>query len=66
MNELSNLDKARKIVKMIIEKDYSGDLKAFQDENGDNEGVIQDVYFWLEDGHGDGQSIDVCRLMFEL
>lgn len=63
---MSNLDKARQIVNEIIAKDYGGELATFQAECGSDEAVIIDVYFWLEDGHGDNKTVEECRLLWEL
>lgn len=63
---MDNYDKARKIAYEIVRLDYGGNLEQFQNECGYIEGFIQDVFFWLEDGNGDGCSVDECRLLYEL
>ena len=63
---MSNLDKARRIVYEILTKDYNGDWAAFQAEYGSDEAAIIDVYWWLEDGHGNGRTVEECRLLWEL
>lgn len=63
---MDNHEKARQIVDGMIAKDYGGELAAFQAECGDAAAVIIDVYFWLEDGHGDNKTVEECRLLWEL
>lgn len=63
---MDNHEKARKIVDAIIAVDYGGDLKTFQDECGYEAAYALDIFWWLEDGHGDGMTVDECRLAWDL
>lgn len=63
---MNNLEKATKIANLVLKLDYNGDLMMFQEENGYWDKFIQDVYFWLEDGNGNGMTADECRLFYEL
>ena len=63
---MDNYEKATKIKNEILRLDYNNDLQALQDECGYVEGLVQEIFFWLEDENGDGYSVDECRLMYEL
>lgn len=54
---MTNLEKAQAMVDHYLKNDYRGNLQEFQDENGYIDGVVQDVYFWLEDGNAEGHDV---------
>ena len=62
----SNREKAQEIVDQILAVDYNGNLKMFQEELGYIDNVVIDVFWWLEDGRGDGKTVEECRLLREL
>ena len=54
---MTNLEKAQAMVDHYLKNDYRGNLQEFQDENGYIDGVVQDVYFWLEYGNAEGHDV---------
>lgn len=63
---MDNNEKARKICDEIIRLDYNGSANEFAKEFGSYAKAHEQIFFWLEDGHGDGMSIDECRLLYEI
>lgn len=66
MKATDNYEKAVQIKDEILRLDYNGDLEKLQEECGYVEGFVQDIFFWLEDGNGDGLTAEECRLHYEL
>ena len=62
----TNRIRASRIVQLILEVDYNGNLATLQDELGYIVGVEEDIFFWLEDGNCDGLTDEQCRLAYEL
>jgi len=54
----NNMDKARRMVALYLQKDYAGNVEKMEGENGDTESIIESIFFWLEDGNGDGLDDD--------
>lgn len=64
--ENENYEKARQICEAIVKHDYGGRLSDFEREFGSYQKAHEQIFFWLEDGNGDGEDVETCRLMYEL
>jgi hypothetical protein len=63
---MDNLGKARRVVELILQDSYAGNEAQLVEENESVDKLVQRVYFWLEDGNGDGIGDNECRLLFEM